>query len=746
MKCPYQNPALPVEERLDDLMKRLSPEEKIGQLCKPRVFSEFEKTADGAVLKEEYREFSRKNPPGCVYGILRSDPWTKRNFQNGAFGEVRERIVRLFDEDAASHAVPVPLAKAEEAPHGLSALEATVFPCGLAVGASFDRELAEEIGRAIGREALACGINTVYAPVLDIASDPRWSRVEECYGEDPALVAELGESCFRGIQETGVLALLKHYIGGGASENGLNQQPAHVGTAELYNGPLRPFRRCIDAGAKALMSTYHDVDGEPCTGSRYLLTELLRAELGYKGFVTTDGGAVERLYHLRLANSLPEAAARALKAGCDMESGHPSLAGCGKMLRDALREGLIAETDLDLAARRVLRVKFEMGWFDKPASFDSSVLRSSAHRELALRAAHESIVMVKNNGVLPLKPCRIALTGPNAANAMNQLGDYTAFQRPGAISTVLDALKAEPDCEVRFEPGCRIRSMDRSGFAAAVAAAEKSDCCIAVLGGSSWHDAEETVDPVTGAVIGASGDTAEHTEKESGEGTDRASLNLCGVQLELLRRLKKTGKPLIAVLIEGRPLQVDEVLELADAVLIAFYPGEAGGRAIVDILTGRVSPSGRLPVSVPYSTGQLPVNYNTAVDRRNRFYLDSPAFPALEFGFGLSYTTFEYSNLAVEGRRVRVTVANTGSRAGGEVAQFYLTAHGDVVQRPWCELCRFERLFLEPGETKELRFVLTDEMLYRYDRSGTLRKEIRHFSVRAGGNLRDVLTADCEIV
>ena len=257
MKCPYQNPALPVEERLDDLMKRLSPEEKIGQLCKPRVFSEFKKTADGAVLKEEYREFSRKNPPGCVYGILRSDPWTKRNFQNGAFGEVRERIVRLFDEDAASHAVPVPLAKAEEAPHGLSALEATVFPCGLAVGASFDRELAEEIGRAIGREALACGINTVYAPVLDIASDPRWSRVEECYGEDPALVAELGESCFRGIQETGVLALLKHYIGGGASENGLNQQPAHIGTAELYNGPLRPFRRCIDAGAKALMSTMH---------------------------------------------------------------------------------------------------------------------------------------------------------------------------------------------------------------------------------------------------------------------------------------------------------------------------------------------------------------------------------------------------------------------------------------------------------------------------------------------------------
>ena len=239
---------------------------------------------------------------------------------------------------------------------------------------------------------------------------------------------------------------------------------------------------------------------------------------------------------------------------------------------------------------------------------------------------------------------------------------------------------------------------------------------------------------------------AESTEKESGEGTDRASLNLCGVQLELLRELKKTGKPLIAVLIEGRPLQVDEILELADAVLIAFYPGEAGGRAIADILTGRVSPSGRLPVSVPYSTGQLPVNYNTAVDRRNRFYLDSPAFPALEFGFGLSYTTFEYSSLIVEGRQVCVTVCNTGSRAGGEVAQFYLTAHGDVMQRSWCELCHFERLFLEPGESRELRFALTDEMLYRYDRSGTLRKEVRKFTVRAGGNLRDVLTVDCEIV
>lgn len=746
MKYPYQNPALPVEERLDDLMKRLSPEEKIGQLCKPRAFCEFEKTEDGVVLKEEYREFSRKNPPGCVYGILRSDPWTKRNFQNGVSGKDRERIVRLFDEDAASRAVPVPLAKAEEAPHGLSVLEATVFPCGLAIGASFDRELAYEIGRAIGRETLACGMNTVYAPVLDIASDLRWSRVEECYGEDPALVTELGESCFRGIQETGVLALLKHYAGGGASENGLNQQPAHMGTAELYNGPLRPFRRCIAAGAKALMSTYHDVDGEPCTGSRYLLTDVLRGELGYKGFVTADGGAVERLYHLRLANSLPEAAARALKAGCDMESGHSSLAECGKMLRDALREGLIAEADLDLAARRVLRVKFEMGWFDKPVTFDSSVLRSPAHRELALRAAHESIVMVKNNGVLPLKMRRIALTGPNAANAMNQLGDYTAFQRREAITTVFDALKAEPGCELRFEQGCRIRSMNRSGFAAAVAAAEKSDCCIAVLGGSSWHDAEETVDPVTGAVVGAEGDTAECSEKESGEGTDRASLNLCGVQLELLRELKKTGKPLIAVLIEGRPLQIDEILKLADAVLIAFYPGEAGGRAIADILTGRVNPSGRLPVSVPYSAGQLPVNYNSAVDRKGRFYLDSPAFPALEFGFGLSYTTFEYSRLVVEGRQVRVTAANTGDRAGEEVAQFYLTAHGDAMQRPWCELCHFERLFLNPGESRELRFALTDEMLYRYDRSGTLRKEVRKFTVRAGGNLRDVLTADCEIV
>lgn len=747
IQYPYQDSSLPVEERIEDLLLRLSPEEKIGQLCKPRGFSEFVKSPDGSFkLKERYTAFMSEYSIGCLYGLLRSDPWTGRNFENGAAGKQREEIIRLFTANAAARPLPIPLLLAEEAPHGLDALEATVFPCALAIGATFDADLSYRIGYAIGREGLAAGINTVYAPILDLALDPRWSRVEECYGEDPELVATMGESCFKGLRDSGILPLLKHYVGGGASASGLNQQPARFGDTELYNSALRPFRRCINSGAKALMSTYHDIDGEPCTGSYYLLTEILRKHLGYCGFVTADGGAVELLKARRLASSFAEAASRALRSGCDMESGHAHLEECGQMLREAFRQGLITVEDLDHAVRRVLRVKFEMGLFDRKPSFNPAALRTPEHRALALRAARESVVLVKNsNRTLPLTPGkfrRIALTGPNADNVMNQLGDYTSFQRPEDVTTLLAALRNESGYEIIHTRGCSIRAMDRSGFAAAVQDAQSADCCIAVVGGSSWHDAVESVDAVTGAVVGAGEDTSSTTEKESGEGTDRATLSLCGVQMELLRALKQTGRPLIVIMLEGRPLQVDEILGLADAVLISFYPGEAGGTALADILTGRVNPSGRLPVSIPYSTGQLPVYYNTADDRAGRFYLDSPAFPALEFAFGLSYTTFDFSNLTVEGRKVKVQLRNSGDRPGEEVAFFFLTACGDVIQRPWCELCHFERHFLQPGESRLVTFTLTDEMLYWYDRNGKRQRSVNHFTLRAGGNLREVQTAD----
>lgn len=306
---PYLNAGLPLEERLDDLTNRLKVDEKIGQLVKVRAFQEFNVGPDDRVeLTAGYREFSRRYGVGSVYGLLRSDPWTGRDFDNGTAGDRTCKIVEAFDRETQTRKIPIPLLKAEEAPHGLAALGATEFPCGLAIGAAFEPELARRIGLAVGREALACGVNTVYAPILDLAVDPRWSRVEECYGEDPELVSRLAAAAVEGLRNSGVLPILKHFVGGGASEGGLNQNSAYFGPVELHNRHLRPFRRCIAAGARALMATYHDIDAEPCSGSRYLLTDLLRGELGFDGFVIADGGAVELLYHRRLARTLPEAA------------------------------------------------------------------------------------------------------------------------------------------------------------------------------------------------------------------------------------------------------------------------------------------------------------------------------------------------------------------------------------------------------------------------------------------------------
>jgi len=731
------------------LLRGMTTEEKIGQLCKGRAFDYYSRTGNTIMPNRDFVEFMHRRPFGTLYGVLRADWWTKRDFVNGVTSAIARDSRNRFQKIAVEETrLGIPILFVEEAPHGLMALDATVFPTGLGLGAAFDPELLEQIGRVMGEESAAAGIGSIYAPILDLAIDPRWSRCEECFSEDAFLCARSAEAVVRGIRSAEVEPTLKHYVGGGHAEGGHNTMTAHLGPYELFNRDLRPFRDCIKAGAKIVMSTYHDVDGEPCTGSRWLLTDILRGQLGFDGLVIADGGAVGMLCGCRQASDLKHAAARALKAGCDGESGANTLAECGCNLLDAWNAGLIADADLDPAVGRLLEIKFKLGLFEHPYTDGKpeQVFASAPHREVALNAARESFVLLKNeNSILPISSaCRsIAVIGPNADHAMNMLGDYTAPQKSGGVITLLDGIRAiaeERGIEVHYAHGCAIRHMDRSGFEDALSIARESDLTVFVPGGSSTRYGNVATDPITGAVLPPEILGDDSCEKESGEGTDRATLCLSGVQPELFRQLAATGKPVVVVPILGRPLLFGEFLEKAAALLCVWYPGMEGGKAIAETLFGRFNPGGKLPVSLPRSEGQLPVNGNSNRYERNN-YIDSPGTSLLPFGFGLSYTTFACENLTVDGRTVSLAVRNTGTVPGDEVVQFYLHACCASMLRPERELFGFHRIHLEPGEVRTVMQEIPDEALGFYDRNGDFRLEPGEYRIGAGGNPKNLLSA-----
>lgn len=737
----YLDPSVSPQRRSEDLLRKMSVEEKIGQLCKGRGFEYYSRSGNTIVLNQDFVEWMRRRLFGTIYGVLRADWWTRRGFENGIPAGMAREARNHFQKLALENSRwKIPFLFVEEAPHGIMALDTTVFPASLGMGATFDFPLLEEIGSVMGRESAAAGIHSLYAPILDLAVDPRWSRVEECFSENPFLVSELAGAMVKGIRSFNVEPTLKHFVGGGRSEGGHNQESVQEGFLLLNNQDLRPFRTCIRENPAFVMCTYHDVDGEPCTGSSLLLNRMLRGKLHFKGFVAADAGAIEMLHYRRLAKDKPHAAARALLAGCDGDSGHSTLEECGKYLMEAWESGLIRESDLDRAAGRLLEIKFALGLFEHPYTDGKpeTVFASAPHREVALRTGRESLVLLKNDGILPLSRSirSLAVIGPNADQGMNMLGDYTAPQRKENLCTVLEGIRhlaEEYGIQVFHAPGCGIRKMDRSGFSEALNIAGKADLIVWVPGGCSTRFGNVQTDPVTGAALTPSVTESDTSEKESGEGTDRATLDFSGVQMELFRLLTGTGKKIITVPIMGRPLLLGEMLEQSAALLCGWYPGMLGGQAIAEALFGCFSPAGRLPISLPRSVGQLPVHGN-AVNRTRRNYLDSPGSALLPFGFGLSYTTFEYRNLNVDGRTVSILCRNTGGMASDEVVLFYLQAEESSVIRPERELFAFRRIHLAPGEEQQIKAELTDELLGLYDRNGDFRLEPGKFRIFAGGN------------
>ena len=533
---------------------------------------------------------------------------------------------------------------------------------------------------------------------------------------------------------------MKHFLAYAVPEGGQNGNYASVGIRDLHQNFLPPFRKAIDAGALSVMTSYNSIDGTPCTSNHYLLTQLLRNEWKFRGFVVSDLYSIEGIHESHfVAPTKENAAIQSVMAGVDVDLGGDAYTN----LCHAVQSGQMDKTVIDTAVCRVLRMKFEMGLFEHPyvdPKIAAKTVRRKEHIELARKIAQSSITLLKNeNSILPLSKTinKVAVIGPNADNRYNMLGDYTAPQEDSNVKTVLDGIltKLSP-FRVEYVRGCAIRDTTVNEIEQAIKAARRSEVVIVVVGGSSARDFKTSYKE-TGAAVAEEGSVS---DMECGEGFDRASLSLLGRQQELLESLQKTGKPLIVVYIEGRPLEKNWASEYADALLTAYYPGQEGGNAIADVLFGDYNPSGRLPISVPRSVGQIPVYYNKKAPR-NHDYVEMSSFPLYSFGYGMSYTTFEYSDLQVVQKSARCfevsfKVKNTGKYDGEEVSQLYMRDEYASVVQPMKQLKHFERFHLKKGEEKKVTFVLTEEDFFLVNY--TLKKVVEsgnfHLMIGAASN------------
>lgn len=726
----YQEDASKVQAYL----AQMTVEEKIGQLCQPFGWHMYTQRDGKAEMTDSFRAGVEAGAIGSMYGTLRADPWTGVTLETGLSPEAGAQALNDIQRYAIEHSrLGIPILFGEECSHGHMAIGGTVFPVPLAIGSTWNIPLYKRMCEAVALETRAQGGAATYSPVLDVVRDPRWGRTEECFGEDPYLIGEFAVAAVQGLQgerldaPNAVIATLKHYVAYGASEGGRNAAPVHMGTSELHDVDLYPFRKAVEAGAQSIMPAYHEIDGTPCTVNSYLLDNVLRKTWGFEGFVITDCGAIDMLVAGHdVAEDGAQAAAMALKAGIDMEMSGVIYA---EHLKTALERGDIAEADLDTAVSRVLTAKFKLGLFDQPyvdPAVAAEVIGCEAHREIALQLAREGIVLLKNeDAILPLsnhESGTVAVIGPNADQSYNQLGDYTSPQPPGHVVTVLRGLQRKLGHDrVTYAPGCTITGDSKEGFESALACAEAADTVVLVMGGSSARDfGEGTIDLRTGASVVTG---SPNNDMECGEGIDRSSLTLAGVQLELMQQIHALGKKLIVVWVNGRPIAEPWVEENAAVILEAWYPGQAGGDAIADILFGDVNPSGKLTISIPKEVGQLPVHYNRKRSSGKR-YLEMDVQPRYPFGFGLSYTSYDYHNLALSSQlltvdellagaqlQISVDVTNTGEVAGYETVQLYVTDCVSTITRPAKELKGFDKVWLAPGETKRVHFTIGHEQL-----------------------------------
>ncbi len=737
----YMNPKAPVEKRVADLLKRMTLEEKVGQMSMSSL-------AD-----------VKKSKVG--FGVLAS-PFS-------SVKEVTEQSIIAKKYSREQTRLGIPPIQIGECLHGQLAAGATTFPQAIAQGSTWNPALIEQMGAVIAYEASTSGVDQALSPLFDLIRDARYGRVEECFAEDPYLVGQLGSAFVRGMQGDPsktrnsiafdkVMCTGKHFAAYSKPLAGINLAPADIGERELRSMFLPPFKEAVQgANIASIMPSYNEIDGIPAHSNQFLLKQVLREEWGFKGYVFSDYGGLTQLYNFhKVATTPADAAMLGMNAGVDLEASGPDVYA---HLAELVKAGKIKESQIDSAVARILTAKFKAGLFEKPLP-DTLRLKQRLHTEdhikLSQQIAEESIILLKNDkSLLPLNISKIkslAVIGPNANKV--QYGDYSFTRDNLSGVTVLEGIKqfAGNSVKVNYAKGCELSGLDKSGFDEAVKTAEGSDAVVVVLGTTS----------VVFSGIGWNGKAPGNEPKDPftcGEGYDVTDINPQGVQRELLQALHKAGKPIILVLVHGRPWSISWEKENIPAILEAWYPGEKGGTAIANILFGKTNPSGRLNMSIPQSTGHIPVFYNYVnsakginrkhgtIEKPGLDYVYSSTDPLFPFGFGLSYTTFHYDNVKVSKSvfskmdqvDISVDVKNTGSVTGKEVVQLYLGNKVNSVSTPEMALKRFSKITLKPGEVKTVKFTINRADIAIWNRSMKQVTEPGTFDVMIARAANDVV-------
>jgi beta-glucosidase len=702
----------PIDGRVDSVLNLMTLEEKVGQLT--LYTSDWDVT--GPSIRSGYKEDIKAGKVGAIFNAYTAK--YTRELQEVAVKETRLGIPLFFGYDVV---------------HG----HKTIFPIPLGEAASWDLEAMERSQRVAAEEASAEGLHWAFAPMVDIARDPRWGRIMEGAGEDTWLGSRIAAARVKGLQGEGVgqlnsvAACVKHFAAYGAAQAGRDYHTVDMSERVLREVYLPPYKAAVEAGAATIMTSFNELDGTPATANKFLMDDLLRKEWGFRGFVVTDYTSImEMLNHGNVADSA-DAAAATINAGVDMDM----QAGFFQLkLPDLVKQGKVTEETLNTAVRRVLRVKFELGLFDDPYRYsneerEKATIMKKEFRETSRDIARKSIVLLKNKGVLPLSKTTktIAIIGPLGKSKIDMIGAWSAAGKGDSAVSIFEGIKAKiPSTRLLYAKGCNVNDDSTTYFAEAIRVARQADVVIMTVGEAAWM---------------------------TGEASSRGILDLPGAQQKLVEEIHKTGKPVVVVLSNGRPLTIPWIDKNIPAIVETWFLGTEAGHAIADVLFGDYNPSGKLPVTFPYAIGQVPIFYNMKNtgrprDPNNKYsskYLDIPNDPLYPFGYGLSYSTFDYGAISINSNTFSIRVTNTGKVAGTETAQLYIRDLVGSVTRPVKELKGFQKITLGPGQFKDIVFTLTPEDLSFYRKDMSFGPEPGKFKVFIGTNSRDVKEADFEL-
>ena len=719
----YKDASLPTAERVNDLLSHMTLREKVGQLNQRLYgFRAYERKGDEITLtKETIEEAKYFGGLGVVYGLYRADPWSAKTEENGLSKEYAIKGYNLLQRCCLEHSrLGIPFLLSSECPHGHQALDGYLLPVNLAAGATFDPKLYKEAVSVCAHQLKQMGVNLSLVSALDVARDPRWGRTEECFGEDPYLCSCFAKAAVEGTQSEGVAMVAKHFCAQGETTGGVNASAARIGERELREIHLPAAKACCEAGVKGVMAAYNEIDGVYCHMNHHLLTEILRDEFGFDGIVMADGVALDRLQEA--VGDEPHAAALALFAGVDVSLWDNVF----PYLEDAVKDGLLDESLLDEAVKRVLTLKFEQGLFEHPYLPEDSKEESYTMEKYpqSLQLARESVVLLKNQDVLPLKTSdqKILVLGPSADDIYRMLGDYTPPVSDENSFTLLKGL--EYLAGDRIIKTCSYTALTEEKKKEVQKLIDWADVVIMAIGGSSSRFGGALFDNNGAAVVQGTQKDSKDSDlvrknreawaMDCGEGMDSSTLSLPGDQLDWFLFVRESNKPLISIVVAGRPYAISEIASKTDALLYSFYPGPYGGLALAQLLYGQESPSGRLPISIPAHVGQLPVYYNPKRSYEAMKYWDEEDHALYEFGEGFGYGQLSYENMTLQKEtdhdsftyKVTFSVSNKSDADDFAVPQLYVRDIAASTVRRVRELKGFTKTSLKAGQTKQISIVL----------------------------------------